>query len=43
VDRSSKTPLELADALKCPEEIRKLIRRKQAVIGARFRHTKLDD
>jgi ankyrin repeat protein len=28
LDRSGKTPLELADALKCPEEIRKLIRRK---------------
>jgi len=43
VDRSGKTPLELADALKCPEEIRKLIRRKQAVIDASFRHTKFDD
>jgi ankyrin repeat protein len=43
VDRSGQTPLELADALKCPEELRQRIRRKQAVIDARFRHTKFDD
>ncbi len=42
-DRSGKTPLELADALKCAEEIRKLIRRKQAVIDAGFRHTTFED
>jgi hypothetical protein len=37
VDKSGRTPLKLADEMKSPEEIRKLLRRKQAVIDAKFR------
>ncbi len=43
VDRSGQTPLKLAEDTKCPEEIRVLLRRKQAVIDAKFRHAMFDD
>jgi ankyrin repeat protein len=43
VDRSGKTPLDLADEVKSPEEIRKLLRRRQALIDAKFRHANFDD
>jgi hypothetical protein len=43
VDRSGKTLLELADSLKCPDEIRKLIRRKHAVIDASLHHKRFDE
>ena len=42
-DRSGKTPLEWADGVKVPEEIRKLLRRKQAVTDAKLRHAMFDD
>ena len=42
-DRSGKTPLDRADDVKVPEEIRKLLRRKQVLIDAIFRHATFDD
>jgi ankyrin repeat protein len=42
-DTSGRTPQELADAMKSPEEIRQLLRRKQAVMEARYRHAMFDD
>jgi ankyrin repeat protein len=42
-DRSGKTPLDWADGVKIPEEIRKLLRRSRAVIDAKFRHAMFDD
>jgi ankyrin repeat protein len=42
-DRSGRTPQELADQIKTSEEIRKLIRRRRAVIDAKFRHAMFND
>jgi ankyrin repeat protein len=42
-DKSGRNPLKLAEDTKCPEEIRLLLRRKQAVIDAKFRHAMFDD
>jgi ankyrin repeat protein len=43
IDKSGQNPLKLAEDTKCPEEIRVLLRRKQAVIDAKFRHAMFDD
>ena len=43
IDKSGRNPLKLADEIKSPEEIRQLLRRKQAVVDARFRHATFDD
>ncbi len=43
IDRLGQTPLKLAEDTKCPEEIRLLLRRKRAVIDAKFRHAMFDD
>jgi len=43
INKSGRTPLKLAEEIKTSEEIRRLLRRKQAVIDARFRHAVFED
>jgi ankyrin repeat protein len=43
LDKSGRTPLKLADEMKSPEEIRKLLRRKQSVLDAKFRRAMFEE